>query len=77
MEKIFVNTTFKSRIIRKPRQRWYKIVKIDDVPMPTALDVTKNLLARYAGETLTIVFLREGVEQTATLTTEVPKKAEP
>ena len=46
-----------------------KIVKIDDVPMASALDVTKNLGLRYAGETLTIVFLREGAEQTISLTT--------
>ena len=46
-----------------------KIVKIDDVLMPTALDVTKNIRQRYAGETMNIVFLREGAEQTVTLTT--------
>ena len=46
-----------------------KIVKINDVPMPTALDVTKNLRQRYAGEMFTIVFQREGVEQTISLTT--------
>ena len=40
-----------------------RIVKIDDIPMPTALSVTKNLRQRYADETLTITFLREGVEQ--------------
>jgi len=45
-----------------------RIVRIDDVPMPTALEVTKNLRLRYAGETLAILFLREGTEQTATLT---------
>ena len=45
-----------------------KIVNIDDIPMPTALTVTKNVRQRYAGETLSIVFLREGVEQTVTLT---------
>jgi len=45
-----------------------RIVKIDDVPMPTALDVTKNIRVRYSDETLTIVFLREGTEQTALLT---------
>ena len=46
-----------------------KIMQIDDVPMPTALAVTKNLRQRYAGETLTIIFQREGVEQTISLTT--------
>jgi len=30
MEKTLVYTNFKSRIIRKPRQRWYKNVKIDE-----------------------------------------------
>jgi len=44
------------------------IVRIDDVPMPTALDVAKNLRLRYAGETLTILFMREGAEQTTSLT---------
>ena len=46
-----------------------KIVKIDDVSMSTALDVTKNIRQRYADETLTIVFQRDGVEQTISLTT--------
>jgi len=46
-----------------------RIVRIDDTPMPTALAVTKNLRQRYAGETLTIVFQREGAEQTISLTT--------
>ena len=46
-----------------------KIVKIDDTPMPMALDVTKYIRLRYADETLRIVFLREGVEQTVSLTT--------
>ena len=46
-----------------------KIVKIDDVPMPTALDVTKNFRLRYSDETMTIVFLRNGAEQTVSLTT--------
>ena len=45
-----------------------KIVKIDGVPMPTALEVTKNVKLRYAGETLTVSFLRDGVEQTVSLT---------
>jgi len=50
-----------------------KIVKIDDVSMQTALDVTKTLRLRYADETLTIVLLREGVEQTVSLTTVLPR----
>jgi hypothetical protein len=29
MEKILVNTTFNSRIVRKPRQRWYNSMKTD------------------------------------------------
>ena len=45
-----------------------RIVRIDDVPMSTALEVTKNLRLRYAGETLAILFLREGAEQTISLT---------
>ena len=45
-----------------------QIVKIDNVPMPTALDVTKNIRQRYAGETMTIVLQREGAEQTVSLT---------
>ena len=45
-----------------------QIVKIDDIPMSTALDVTKNLKLRYAGETLAIVFLRDGVEHSSSLT---------
>ena len=44
-----------------------KIMRIDDMPMLTALDVTKNIRARYAGEVLTIVVVREGVEQTISL----------
>jgi serine protease Do len=44
------------------------VLKIGGVPMPTALDVTKNLRLRYAGETLTIVILREGTEQTVSVT---------
>jgi len=51
-----------------------RIVNIDEVPMSTALDVTKNICQRYAGETLTIVFQRDGVEQTASLTTEAKRK---
>lgn len=51
-----------------------RIVRIDDIPMPTALEVTKNLQLRYAGETLTIVFLRENVEQTISLTTSRPQE---
>jgi S1-C subfamily serine protease len=47
-----------------------KIVKMDDVPMPTALAVVKHLRLRYAEETLSVVFLREGAEQTVTLTVE-------
>ena len=46
-----------------------KIVRIDDVPILTALDVTKNLRLRYSDETMKIVFLRGEVEQTVTLTT--------
>ena len=46
-----------------------KIVKIDNVSMPTALDVTKNFRQRYANETLSIVFLRDEAEQTVSLTT--------
>jgi len=46
-----------------------KIVNIDGVPMPTALAVTKNVRQRYAGETVTITFEREGTEQTVSLTT--------
>jgi len=53
-----------------------KIVKIDDIPMPTALDVTKNLRLRYVGETLTVTFLREGAEQTVSLETVEKKKKE-
>ena len=45
-----------------------RIVKIDGVPMTTALDVTKKLRLRYAGETLTIAFMREGGEQIVSLT---------
>jgi len=45
-----------------------RIVRIDGVPMPTALAVTKNIRKRYADETLTIVFAREGAEQTVSLT---------
>ena len=45
-----------------------RIVKIDDVPMPSALDVTKNIFLRYAGETFSVVFLRDGAEQTLSLT---------
>ena len=45
-----------------------RIVKIDDVSMPTALAVTLNVKSRYAGETLTIVFQRDGSEQTVSLT---------
>jgi S1-C subfamily serine protease len=46
-----------------------RIVSIDDIPMPTALAVTKNLRQRHAGETLTIVFRRDGAEQTVSLMT--------
>jgi len=46
-----------------------RIIKIDDISMPTALDVTKNIKLRYAGETLTIVFQRDGAEQKVSLTT--------
>jgi serine protease Do len=46
-----------------------KIVRIDNVPMHTALDVTKNVRLRYANETLKITFQREGAEQTVSLTT--------
>ena len=46
-----------------------KIVRIDGIPMPTALAVTNNLQQRYADETLTIIFLRDGAEQTVSLTT--------
>jgi len=46
-----------------------RIISIDDVPVPTALAVTKNLRQRYAGETLTIVFQRDGAEQTVSLMT--------
>ena len=53
-----------------------RIVQIDDIPMPTALGVAKNLRLRYTGETLTIVFLREGTEQTISLTTTEAKKNE-
>ena len=53
-----------------------RIVKIDDAPMPTALDVTKNVQLRYAGETLTITLLREGAEQTISLETVEKKKSE-
>ena len=52
-----------------------KIVKIDDVPMLTALDVTKNIRQRYVGETLTITFLRNGTEQTISLETMEKKKS--
>ena len=45
-----------------------KIMKIDDVSMPNALAVTKNIRQRYAGDTLTITFEREGTEQTVSLT---------
>jgi serine protease Do len=45
-----------------------RIVKIDGVPMPTALGVTHNVMARYVGETLTIAFQRDGAEQTVSLT---------
>ena len=51
------------------------IVKIDDVPMTAALEVTKNLRLRYADETITIVFQRDGTERTVSLTT-VPYEAE-
>ena len=44
-----------------------KIVKIDDIPMPTALDVAKNIRLRYVGETMTISFLRDGGVQMVTL----------
>ena len=53
-----------------------KIVNINDIPMPTALDVTKNLRVRYEGESLTIVFERAGAQQTISLTTETPKQPE-
>ena len=46
-----------------------RIMSIDTIPMPTALAVTKNLRQRYAGETLTIIFQRDGAEQTLSLTT--------
>jgi serine protease Do len=46
-----------------------RIMSIDGVPMLTALDVTKNVRLRYAEETLTIVFQRDGAEQTVSLTT--------
>jgi len=46
-----------------------RIVKIDDVPMNTAMDVTKNIKLRYVGETLTIIFQRDGAEQSVSLTT--------
>jgi len=45
-----------------------RIVKIDDVPMLTALDVTLDVKSRYVGETLTIVWQRDGTEQTVSLT---------
>ena len=45
-----------------------RIVNIDDIPMPTALAVTKNIRQRYAGETLTITFLRDETELTVSLT---------
>ena len=51
-----------------------KILSIDDTPMLTALDVTKNIRQRYENETLKIVFLREGAEQTVSLTTTAAKQ---
>jgi serine protease Do len=51
------------------------IVKIDDVPMSSALDVAKNVKMRYAGETLAIVIRREGVEQSLSLTADSPKQS--
>ena len=53
-----------------------RIVRIDNIPMPAALDVAKNLRVRYSDETLTIVFLREGAEQTISLTTAEAQKRE-
>ncbi|MCL2005023.1 MAG: S1C family serine protease [Planctomycetaceae bacterium] len=44
-----------------------RIVSIDGVPMPTALAVTQYIRQRYACESLSIVFLRDGVEQTVLL----------
>ena len=46
-----------------------RIVRIDDVSMPTALDVAKNIRQYYADEVLSIVFLRDGTEHTVLLTT--------
>jgi serine protease Do len=53
-----------------------KIVKIDGIPISAALDVAKNVKLRYAGETLTIIFQREGAEQTVLLTAAEKKKSE-
>jgi serine protease Do len=44
-----------------------RIISIDGVPMHSALDVTKNIKLCYAGEVLTIVFQREGAEQSVSL----------
>ena len=45
-----------------------RIVKINDIPMPTALAVTKKIRQRYAGEVLTVTFLHGDVERTISLT---------
>ena len=50
-----------------------RIVKIDDVPMSSAVNVTKHINVRYAGETLTIVLLRDGAEQSISLTATPPR----
>jgi len=50
-----------------------RIMKMDDIPMPTALEVTKNLRLRYADEEMTIVIKRDDTEQTVTLTTVIPQ----
>ncbi|MDR0520274.1 MAG: S1C family serine protease [Planctomycetaceae bacterium] len=51
-----------------------KITKIDDSPVTAAMDAVKNVRRRYAGETLKIAFLRDGTEQTVSLTTEERKE---
>ena len=53
-----------------------KIVKIDDVAMPTALAATKSVRQRYAGDTLAITFLREEAEQTVSLTAVEDRRSE-
>ena len=53
-----------------------KILAIDGVAIPSALQLSMNLHRRYVGETLKIRYLRDGKEHTVELTTVAPTEPE-